>query len=132
VNFGNLRSRIQRLENARSAQGTTPDWWSFVAFLEGRPLPAAEQAYWEAARKAREDSLSGKCRAAGVDPIELKIEAILACPRGAAAEVIEAKMWEILNGPRRPRCGLVELAPDPAVNTTGLTPRSTNGGAKQD
>jgi hypothetical protein len=52
---------------------------------------------------------------------------------GSATEArIQAALAERLRN-ERPRCGLVELGPDPdpAGNTTGLPPTSTNGDAQQ-
>jgi hypothetical protein len=117
--YRGLRREIGRLKRqlagAAAGEAGDPVSRAFYAFLAD-PTPAAQQAL--DALLAKEDPLGHRCRAAWMDPIELKIEALLACHPSAPAEVIEAKMWEILNGPApRPRCGLVELGPEGEHNT---------------
>jgi hypothetical protein len=115
----NLRARLERLEQQAATAPAEPMPSAFWDWLghggdSGTPEERAEcRAYWLGldALWAEQDPLGYRCRAAGVDPIELKIEALLVCPPGAPPAAVEAKMWEILNGPPRPPLpiGLREL-----------------------
>jgi len=118
--YRGLRREVERLKArvpAAGADGPPPHFWDWlpVASCGGvYPDAAADAAcrtWWEGELRKVDASLSGRCRAAGVDFINLKIQALLACPPGASAEVVEAKMWEILNGSPRPPLpiGLREL-----------------------
>jgi hypothetical protein len=105
-----LRSEIQRLkkrlaEPAPEAEGPPPGFWDWIV-----------ASY---ARQPFDEEVAAECRAFWLSHLPPDFDP----KRNRIEERIEAALNERLRN-ERPRCGLVELAPDPALagNANGLTP----------
>jgi hypothetical protein len=112
-----LQSEIKRLkkrlaEPAPEPEGPPPGFWDWIV-----------ASY---ARQPFDEEVAAECRAFWLSHLPPDYD-----PK---RNRIEERIQAILNERLRPRCGLVELGPDPALagNTNGLTPaRSASADAQQ-